>query len=175
MMHPEAVKALEPFAALEPVTAAGFDVQARREEALGWARNETRPDIEYVVDVDAHGVPCRLFRPFEDAPLIVYAHGGGFVFGEIETHDAHARRLAETSGSAVLLVDYRRAPEARYPAASRRPRHRGRMGTRGCCQVRCRRRFAVNGRRQCRRPAVVAGSAAKPRCLQLSRLGVPGG
>jgi len=118
MMHPEAVKALEPFAALEPVTADGFDVQARRDVALGWARNETRPDIEYVVDVDAHGVPCRLFRPFEHSPLIVYAHGGGFVFGEIETHDAHARRLAETSGSAVLLVDYRRAPEARYPAAS---------------------------------------------------------
>jgi len=118
MLHPQAAAALAPFAALEPVTAPGFDVEARRREAAHWAGREARPEIAYVVDVDAHGVPARLYRPVPGAPLCVYAHGGGFVFGEVATHDAHARRLAEASGWAVLLVDYRRAPEHRYPAAS---------------------------------------------------------
>lgn len=118
MMHPDAAKALEPFAALQPVTAPGFDLTARRQEALTWARADRGPDIDFIVDVDARGVGCRLFRPVEGAPLIVYAHGGGFVFGEIETHDSQARRLAQATGWAVLLVDYRRAPEARFPAAS---------------------------------------------------------
>lgn len=118
MLHPQAVAALAPFAALEPVSTPGFDIDARRREAVDWAGQEPRPDIAHVVDVDAGGVPARLYRPAPDVPLVVYAHGGGFVFGEVETHDAHARRLAEASGWAVLLVDYRRAPEHLYPAAS---------------------------------------------------------
>jgi acetyl esterase len=49
--------------------------------------------------------------------VLVYLHGGGFVLGDVETHDAQSRRLAARTGSAVLAVDYRRPPEHPFPAA----------------------------------------------------------
>jgi acetyl esterase len=50
-------------------------------------------------------------------PLLVYLHGGGMVYGDLETHDAVCRFLAERAGVRVLAVDYRLAPEHPYPAA----------------------------------------------------------
>jgi acetyl esterase len=50
-------------------------------------------------------------------PLLVYYHGGGFVTGDLDTHDEPCRLLAAHSGSAVLSIDYRLAPEHRFPAA----------------------------------------------------------
>jgi acetyl esterase len=64
-------------------------------------------------------VPARLYTPAEAAtpgPLLVYFHGGGWVIGDLETHDAHCRRLAAFSGARVLAVDYRLAPENPFPA-----------------------------------------------------------
>jgi acetyl esterase len=64
---------------------------------------------------------ARLFVP-DDAPdgvpepLIVYYHGGGWVAGDLDTHDQPCRLLARTSGARVLSVDYRLAPEHRFPA-----------------------------------------------------------
>ena len=51
------------------------------------------------------------------APLLVYLHGGGFVFGDLETSDPLSRRLCEETQSVVVSVDYRLAPEHPYPAA----------------------------------------------------------
>jgi acetyl esterase len=71
-------------------------------------------------DVDAGGVPGRMYVPAEagdDAPLLVYYHGGGWVQGSVATHDASVRLLAAQSGVRVLSVDYRLAPEHPYPAA----------------------------------------------------------
>jgi acetyl esterase len=77
------------------------------------------PDIRTVRDVDAGGVPARLYldaSPAGPTPLVVYAHGGGWVLGDLDTHDGLCRQLAAGSGWAVLAVDYRRAPEHPYPA-----------------------------------------------------------
>ena len=61
---------------------------------------------------------ARLFRPSRDSslPVILYAHGGGWTFGSVETHDGTMRNLAVASGCAVLGFDYRLAPEHPFPA-----------------------------------------------------------
>jgi acetyl esterase len=51
------------------------------------------------------------------SPIVIYFHGGGWVTGDIDTHDAQARVLCNRTGSIVLSVDYRLAPEAPFPAA----------------------------------------------------------
>lgn len=74
--------------------------------------------VHHVEDVDADGVPCRLYRPADGPlPVIVYTHGGGWVDGGLTSHDPLCRLLAVRSGAAVLAVDYRLAPEHPFPAA----------------------------------------------------------
>jgi acetyl esterase len=65
-------------------------------------------------------LPARLYVPTAapaTAPLLVFFHGGGFWCGDLDTHDAPCRFLAEQSGVRLLSVDYRRAPEHPFPAA----------------------------------------------------------
>jgi len=65
----------------------------------------------------AGALPARLYAPAEGAPLIVFFHGGGWVLCSIETHDSVCRALAETTGAAILSIEYRLAPEHKFPAA----------------------------------------------------------
>jgi acetyl esterase len=66
----------------------------------------------------AGALPARLYAPsLQRLPLLLYLHGGGFVIGSLETHDSLCRQLARRSGGAVLALDYRLAPEHRFPAA----------------------------------------------------------
>ena len=62
--------------------------------------------------------PARLYRPVTRGPLptVVYLHGGGFVIGDLDTHDQTCRRLCVDVDAAVLAVDYRLAPEHPFPA-----------------------------------------------------------
>jgi len=67
-----------------------------------------------------HGqVPCRLYLPdgTDKPPLLIYAHGGGFMQGSLSSWDAALRELVRQSGVAALSVDYRLAPEHRFPVA----------------------------------------------------------
>lgn len=72
------------------------------------------------IALDGRTVDARLYVP-EDAgeapPLTLYYHGGGWVIGTLDTHDGTCRALARASGSAVLSIAYRLAPEHHYPAA----------------------------------------------------------
>ena len=116
-------------------------------------------------------IPARLYTPAGAAtlgPLLVYFHGGGWVIGDLETHDAHCRRLAAFSGARVLAVDYRLAPENPFPASSTpcrgdplglRPRGRDR---RGHGADRRRRRFRRRQPGGLRRPGPARGFAAAP-------------
>jgi acetyl esterase len=132
-LHPQAVAALEQWSKGPQVTDEGFgpaDIDAKRRDARAEAANEAKEPVGRVEDVDADGVPCRLYVP-ASAPsandgssgqasgpgVLVFLHGGGFVFGDLDTHDAQSRRLANRTGLAVLAVDYRRPPEHRFPAA----------------------------------------------------------
>ena len=66
-------------------------------------------------------IPARLYEPpgvgLEQRPLIVYFHGGGWVLGDLDTHDSVCRFLAANAAAAVLSIDYRLAPEHPFPAA----------------------------------------------------------
>ena len=65
------------------------------------------------------GVPVRIYRPEgSDLPVLVYAHGGGFVFCDLDTHDGLCRALANLVPAVVVSVDYRLAPEHRWPTAA---------------------------------------------------------
>jgi acetyl esterase len=83
----------------------------------------TGPEVAEVRDLEVPGPagPLRLraYRPEAGGPLpiVVWIHGGGWVMGSIDTYDAAARVLARASGAVVLSVDYRLAPEHRFPAA----------------------------------------------------------
>jgi acetyl esterase len=118
VLHPQSVAAERLWSGGPSVADGDVDIAARRAEERALALTEPKDHVETVIDIDADGVGCRLYRPSSGAPVIIHLHGGGFVFGDLETHDAHCRRLAVSSGSAVLAVDYRRAPDHTYPAAS---------------------------------------------------------
>lgn len=94
------------------------------------ARREfTQPASPAVAEVrDLHiagaagDIPLRAYRPIgaypsSVLPVLVYYHGGGWVIGDLDTHDTLCRELANGSGCAVVSVDYRLAPEHRFPAA----------------------------------------------------------
>ncbi|MEY4750104.1 MAG: hypothetical protein RIQ60_2318 [Pseudomonadota bacterium] len=78
---------------------------------------------ELVADGGPHGdIPLRLYRPRGSAqgtalPVLVYFHGGGWVIGDLDTHDTLCRQLASESACAVVAVDYRMGPEQPFPCA----------------------------------------------------------
>jgi acetyl esterase len=81
-----------------------------------------RPAGLYVVDFELAGVPVRSYQPpvsppTGGGPCIVYLHGGGWVVGDLESHDFICAELASTLGALVIAVDYRLAPEHPFPAA----------------------------------------------------------
>ncbi|MFH1269130.1 MAG: alpha/beta hydrolase [Planctomycetota bacterium] len=67
----------------------------------------------------AGDVPVRIYTPHDSKPLpvFVYYHGGGFVLGDVPTHDAYCTAIAKAAGCIVVSVEYRLAPEHKYPAA----------------------------------------------------------
>jgi acetyl esterase len=95
-------------------------VRSRREGLRDLAALGADPPDETVVveDLPRAGVPLRLYRSgVSGRELIVYLHGGGWVAGDLETHDGVCRTLAVQSGCAVIAVDYPRPPESPFPAA----------------------------------------------------------
>lgn len=128
MLHPEArallrlmeEKGVPPTHTLAPAEAREFYRQRRT-----FTQPEP-PQVGAVRDLEARGpagpIPLRSYRPLgapADAmlPVLVYYHGGGWVIGDLDTHDVLCRQLCNLSGCAVIAVDYRMGPENRFPAA----------------------------------------------------------
>lgn len=82
-----------------------------------------RQPIGAVRDLEVAGLPARHYLPSSPVvpsgpgPLLLFFHGGGFLYGDLDSHDAPCRVLAEQSGVPVLAVDYRIGPEGAFPAA----------------------------------------------------------
>jgi acetyl esterase len=128
ILDPEAERVLEmirlsgrlPLASLTPaegraVFNASKPVLQPDQVAVGAVRDLAAPG-------PAGPVPLRLYRAAGTAegqvlPVLIYYHGGGWVLGDLDSHDGICRRLANDSGGCVVAVDYRLAPEHKFPAA----------------------------------------------------------
>lgn len=120
MLYPQSRAALAEEEGEPNIVELAGEIASMREAARLEAARGPREEVAEVRDIDANGVRVRLYRPMTTGatpPVIVHAHGGGFVFNDVDVHDAVARRLANRSGMAVVSVDYRRPPEHRFPAA----------------------------------------------------------
>jgi acetyl esterase len=98
-----------------------------RRQALTKLMQFARADVAPISGIDgvlpgpAGDLPYRLYSPADDAsetlPGFVFFHGGGMVAGSLDTHDRIAAALAQTTGCRLVSVDYRLAPEHKFPAA----------------------------------------------------------
>ena len=90
----------------------------RRQTALAGGRQPIGETRDLDVPTAAGPMRARLYVPRSGVtgPLLVFLHGGGMIYGDLDTHDAPCRLLAERADVRVLALDYRLAPEHRYPA-----------------------------------------------------------
>ncbi len=123
-LHPEIAEFFAGMSGLEPPmeTRPPLEVRALMD---GFAHRDMKPRPDDVVVVDHWGefpgrrIRLRLYKPAGATgplPVMLYFHGGGWVIGDIDTHDRYVCELTRTSGVAYLAVDYRLAPEHPYPA-----------------------------------------------------------
>jgi len=128
MLDPQAHAVIQAVSALgNPPLEQQTPSQARELYAARKALTDASPrTVQTVTNVDFHGpggnISLRHYRPqgsVASQPLgtVLYFHGGGYVVGSLESHDTVCRHLCAQSGCAVVAVDYRLAPEHRFPAA----------------------------------------------------------
>lgn len=106
---------MPPLHEMTPVQARGLGVALREMYGAG---PEVARVVDDVVAVEGGQVPVRILAPENPRAVIVYYHGGGWVIGDIDEFDTLARQMVQRTGAAVVLVDYRLAPEHRYPTAA---------------------------------------------------------
>jgi acetyl esterase len=108
-----------PVAALQP------DEARKMYRASRGALQPELPDMAELRDLAAPGpagdIPLRLYRGMGTnpgvLPVLVFYHGGGYVIGDLDTHDYVCRKIANVAQCCVVAVDYRLAPEHKFPAA----------------------------------------------------------
>lgn len=126
-LHPQMVAVLERQAEITPGAKKVHELapeDARRQYLVGrryWGADA--PEVGGIVDTAVGGpagdIPVRIYLPGDERPLpaLVYIHGGGWLVGNLDSHDKIMRLLALGSGAAVVGVDYRLAPEHKFPTA----------------------------------------------------------
>ena len=124
-LHPQAQQFLADLAAAGMPPIGSLPVAETRQAFAGVAAFGGPPEkMANVEDRRIPGpdgeIPVRIYTPETKgpAPVLVYFHGGGWVIGTFETHDGVCRHLAKQSGAVVVSVDYRLAPEHKFPAAA---------------------------------------------------------
>jgi acetyl esterase len=124
-LHPKAKEFLEQLAAAGMPPIGSLPVAETRQAFDGVVAFGGPPEtLQNVEDRRIPGpageIPVRIYTPQAEGPLpaLVYFHGGGWVIGTFETHDAVCRHLAKESPAIVVAIDYRLAPEHKFPAAA---------------------------------------------------------
>ena len=123
-LDPQAKAVLDQFASMGGQQLHEMSVAQARELILGMVALGGEPESiarveNRTVPGPAGQIPVRIYTPVGTAPfpVLVYFHGGGWVIGNLDTHDGICRSLANRVGCLVVSVDYRLAPEHRFPAA----------------------------------------------------------
>jgi len=123
-VDPQIAKLLADARAVDPLPLEALSVDVARARG-GSVRLPPLPvepiaETRDLATTGKQAIPLRLYRPNRNdgLPLLVYFHGGGWVIGSVAMSDAFCRALANASGCAVVSVEYRLAPEHRYPAAA---------------------------------------------------------
>ena len=119
-LHPEYDAMLRQLAELEGPPLVDLPVDAGREMYRTMQPEAADIAVGSVQDASAAGVPVRLYRPAGDGPFPVTMmfHGGGWVIGDLVTADCQSREVCNGAATLVVSVDYRLAPEHRFPAAA---------------------------------------------------------
>src|SRR3546814_19861731 len=84
-----------------------------------WSSDVCSSDLG-VISGPGADIPFRIYRAdmaSSSAPAVIFFHGGGFVMGDLDSHDIVCRQLCKESACTVIAIDYRRAPEHRFPAS----------------------------------------------------------
>lgn len=121
-VHPQAQAILDMMAQMMPQPMHTLSPEEARAMALPPPENPE--PVHEVTDRTIPGpggeIPVRVYRPSADSglPALVWYHGGGWVIGNLDGSDATCRSLANQAGCVVVSVDYRLAPEHRFPAAA---------------------------------------------------------
>jgi acetyl esterase len=123
-LNPQVDALLQFMAQMPPMdfaTATPGDIRAVFDNPMPLAAPPPMAQVEDIsISLEGRNLDARLYVPEgagEAPPLTLYYHGGGWVIGTLDTHDGTCRAIAQKSGSAVLSIAYRLAPEHRYPAA----------------------------------------------------------
>ena len=125
-IHPQMQSVLQKSSTLvAPYSITEIPLHQARElyvqERMFW--NTGGPNISSIMETEVKGpvggIPIRIYQPHPDKclPVLVYLHGGGFVLGNLDTHDRIMRELAFRSGCAVIGVEYSLSPEQKFPVA----------------------------------------------------------
>ncbi len=124
MIDPEIRTFIEDSERFYPPDAANLRVDEQRRlyddyaRAFAVRRPETVESRDATLAVGGRTIPLRRTAPVHAARgLVLYAHGGGFMLGSLDSHDAIVARVAAETGAAVIAIDYRLAPEHPAPAA----------------------------------------------------------
>jgi acetyl esterase len=125
-LHPQVAPLLEQLNSTEGPGFESLPPDEARTIFSNLALLDAKEEVARVEDRTVPGpggpIPVRIYTPVTPAGVaptgtVLFLHGGGFVVGDLDTHDGTCRMLANRSGAMVVAVDYRLAPEARAPAA----------------------------------------------------------
>jgi acetyl esterase len=124
-LHPTAEMMAQLMADAGLTFTADATPQSRRDAMIAATTNPAFPKHpchaveDRVIPGPVGAIPVRIYRPSDDTglPLLLWFHGGGWVTGNLDTHDQLCRLLSDEVDAVVVSVDYRLAPEAKFPAA----------------------------------------------------------